>query len=171
MREDIRQPKGWNRRGIHKLTIAEPRSLPVSIYPPPPTHTLISWIRYTVPPLHNSYSREWHLPQWLKDRLGASWWPYSITPHHAGLHKVRCVHCARPSPAVCFITTHFSSMSFSNFFLASSIRQSTSSLVRLKFSILKAYTVTSSTPRLRHQSRVWTDRQTDRCMASTLYTW
>ena len=54
-----------------------------------------------------------------------------------------------------FTLTHFSSRSHATFCLASSINPSTFSFDLLKFSILKAYTVTSVTPRSRHHSRVY----------------
>ena len=50
--------------------------------------------------------------------------------------------------------THFSSRSLLNFCRANSMRQSTSSFERLKFSMLKAYTVTSIIPRFKHHSSV-----------------
>ena len=52
------------------------------------------------------------------------------------------------------LITYLSSRSFWNFCLANSRRPSTSSLDRLKFSILNAYTVTSVIPRSEHHCNV-----------------
>ena len=94
--------------------------------------------------------------------------------HHARatqLHKRCCLHqhldirnnlsminsfsdpsCHRPEEDS---ETYCSSRRRVNFCFASSISPSTSSLERLKFSMLKAYTVTSRMSSCKHQRRVW----------------
>lgn len=73
--------------------------------------------------------------------------------HTAGL--LTCSHIQEDPVFIPCRQTHFSSSSRRNFSLASSSKPSTSCLERLKFSMLKAYTVTSWMPRFRHQRSVW----------------
>lgn len=97
------------------------------------------------------YWSNWHQP---KGSMSA-WQVQSVLeacPVPLNALREEFVSCRRTKK---WVDMYRSSNSFRNFSRARSISPSTSSLVRLKFSMLKAYTVTSWMSRCLHQRNVW----------------